>query len=86
MGDTRDTIPSCKCEWQSLTFLSVEAIDPSSPISRGSLLGDRTRMQRLAVHPRSFVRPSPAGGTLGGVARRTDEVVTLCEAVESKAP
>lgn len=60
--------------------LAVLSVDPSSPISRGSILGDKTRMERLAFEPRAFIRPSPAGGHLGGVARRTRETILLCEA------
>lgn len=60
--------------------VAVLAIDPSSAISGGSILGDRTRMGRLATHPNAFIRPSPAGSTLGGVARRTREASLLCEA------
>lgn len=60
--------------------VAVLAIDPSSALSGGSILGDKTRMPRLAADPRAFVRPSPAGGTLGGVARRTRETLLLCEA------
>jgi LAO/AO transport system kinase len=60
--------------------LAVLAIDPSSPRSRGSILGDKTRMEELSVHPRCFIRPSPSGLSLGGVARRTRECVLLCEA------
>lgn len=60
--------------------VAVLAIDPSSAISGGSILGDRTRMGRLATHPNAFIRPSPAGTTLGGVARRTREASLLCEA------
>ena len=60
--------------------VAVLAIDPSSSLSGGSILGDKTRMPRLAVEPRAFIRPSPAGGTLGGVARRTRETILLCEA------
>jgi LAO/AO transport system kinase len=56
------------------------AIDPSSSVSGGSILGDKTRMERLSVHPSAFVRPSPASGTLGGVAERTREVMLVCEA------
>ena len=54
--------------------LAVLAIDPSSERSKGSILGDKTRMERLAVHPRSFIRPSPSAGSLGGVARKTSMV------------
>ena len=60
--------------------LAVLAIDPSSERSKGSLLGDRTRMEQLSVHPKSFVRPSPSAGSLGGVARKTRETIVLCEA------
>lgn len=60
--------------------LAVLAVDPSSTISRGSILGDKTRMARLAVNDRAFIRQSPAGGHLGGVARRTRESILLCEA------
>lgn len=60
--------------------LAVLAIDPSSERSKGSILGDKTRMEELAVHPDSFIRPSPAAGSLGGVARKTRETIILCEA------
>jgi LAO/AO transport system kinase len=60
--------------------VAVLAIDPSSPKSGGSILGDKTRMERLSVHPQAFVRPTAAGGTLGGVARRTRETILLCAA------
>ena len=60
--------------------LAVLAIDPSSERSKGSILGDKTRMERLAVHPKSFIRPSPSAGSLGGVARKTRETIVLCEA------
>jgi len=60
--------------------LAVLAVDPSSSLSGGSILGDKTRMPELARHARAFVRPSPAGTTLGGVARRTRESIALCEA------
>jgi LAO/AO transport system kinase len=60
--------------------LAVLAIDPSSPQGGGSILGDKTRMPELAAHPRAFIRPSPAGGSLGGVARATREALLLCEA------
>ncbi|MBQ4005496.1 MAG: methylmalonyl Co-A mutase-associated GTPase MeaB [Muribaculaceae bacterium] len=60
--------------------LAVLAIDPSSERSRGSILGDKTRMEKLAVHPRAFIRPSPSAGSLGGVARKTRETIVLCEA------
>ena len=60
--------------------LAVLTVDPSSPISGGSILGDKTRMERLAAEPHAFIRPSPSGGHLGGVARRTRETILLCEA------
>jgi LAO/AO transport system kinase len=60
--------------------IAVLAVDPSSRRSGGSILGDKTRMQRLAQAPEAFVRPSPAGGTLGGVTRRTREAALVCEA------
>ncbi len=60
--------------------VAVLAVDPSSSRTGGSILGDKTRMGELARHPAAFVRPSPAGATLGGVARRTREATLLCEA------
>lgn len=60
--------------------LAVLAIDPSSERSKGSILGDKTRMEKLSVHPDSFIRPSPTAGSLGGVARKTRETILLCEA------
>lgn len=60
--------------------LAVLAIDPSSQKSGGSILGDKTRMENLAMHPQVFIRPSPAGNSLGGVARKTREAMLLCEA------
>lgn len=60
--------------------VAVLAIDPSSSRSGGSILGDKTRMERLSQHPKAFIRPSPTGGTLGGVGRRTRETLALCEA------
>ncbi len=60
--------------------LAVLAIDPSSERSKGSILGDKTRMEKLSVHPKAFIRPSPSAGSLGGVARKTRETVILCEA------
>jgi LAO/AO transport system kinase len=60
--------------------VAVLAVDPSSQRSGGSILGDKTRMQALAQAPEAFIRPSPAGGTLGGVARRTREAALACEA------
>lgn len=60
--------------------VAVLSIDPSSPISGGSILGDKTRMERLSQEDRAFIRPSPSRGHLGGVARRTRETMLLCEA------
>lgn len=60
--------------------VAVLAIDPSSKVSKGSILGDKTRMQELATSPHAFIRPSPAGQSLGGVARTTREAIILCEA------
>ena len=60
--------------------VAVLAIDPSSSLSGGSILGDKTRMERLARDQRAFIRPSPTGGVLGGVAGRTREAILLCEA------
>jgi LAO/AO transport system kinase len=60
--------------------VAVLAIDPTSRRSGGSILGDKTRMERLARDPSAFIRPSPSGGTLGGVARRTREAALVCEA------
>lgn len=60
--------------------VAVLAIDPSSTRSGGSILGDKTRMEKLAVNDMAFIRPSPSGGTLGGVARKTRETMLLCEA------
>jgi LAO/AO transport system kinase len=60
--------------------VAVLAVDPTSPITGGSILGDKTRMERLAREERAFIRPSPSGGSLGGVAHRTRESLLLCEA------
>jgi len=60
--------------------IAVLAIDPSSSRSGGSILGDKTRMERLAVDPNAFIRPSPSSGTLGGVGRKTRETMLVCEA------
>ncbi|MDE7151821.1 MAG: methylmalonyl Co-A mutase-associated GTPase MeaB [Candidatus Amulumruptor sp.] len=60
--------------------LAVLAIDPSSERTKGSILGDKTRMEKLSVHPGAFIRPSPSAGSLGGVARKTRETIVLCEA------
>ncbi|MBC8768972.1 methylmalonyl Co-A mutase-associated GTPase MeaB [Arenibacter sp. BSSL-BM3] len=60
--------------------VAVLAVDPSSSISKGSILGDKTRMQELVKDKNAFIRPSPTGHSLGGVARKTRETITLCEA------
>lgn len=60
--------------------VAVLAVDPTSSLSRGSILGDKTRMNELARDPNAFIRPSPSSGTLGGVAARTRETMLLCEA------
>jgi LAO/AO transport system kinase len=60
--------------------LAVLTVDPSSVQTSGSILGDKTRMEQLSIHPDAFIRPSPAAGTLGGVARKTRETIILCEA------
>ena len=60
--------------------VAVLAVDPSSQLSGGSILGDKTRMEELSRQPRAFIRPSPAGDTLGGVARKTRETMLVCEA------
>jgi LAO/AO transport system kinase len=60
--------------------LAVLSVDPSSPITHGSILGDKARMEKLSRLPNAFIRPSPSGCELGGVARRTRETIVLCEA------
>ena len=60
--------------------LAVLAVDPSSQVSGGSILGDKTRMEQISTHPNAFIRPSPSGDSLGGVARKTREAMILCEA------
>lgn len=60
--------------------VAVTAVDPSSSLSGGSILGDKTRMERLSADPGAFIRPSPSGGVLGGVARKTRETMVLFEA------
>jgi len=60
--------------------VAVLAVDPSSTRTGGSILGDKTRMPQLAVHPDAYVRPSPTSGTLGGVAKATRETIVLVEA------
>ncbi len=60
--------------------LAVLAVDPSSQLSKGSILGDKTRMEQLSIHPKAFIRPSPSSGSLGGVTRKTRESIIICEA------
>jgi LAO/AO transport system kinase len=60
--------------------VAVLTIDPSSTVSGGSILGDKTRMEKLSVHDRAYIRPSPSSGTLGGVAEKTREAMLVCEA------
>ncbi|MGA0333312.1 MAG: methylmalonyl Co-A mutase-associated GTPase MeaB, partial [Kiritimatiellia bacterium] len=60
--------------------VAVLAVDPSSTMSKGSILGDKTRMENLSRDPHAFIRPSPSGGTLGGVSRKTRETMLICEA------
>ncbi len=60
--------------------VAVLAVDPSSSLSGGSILGDKTRMEQLSVHDQAYIRPSPASGTLGGVAEKTREAMLVCEA------
>ncbi|RME72531.1 MAG: methylmalonyl Co-A mutase-associated GTPase MeaB [Verrucomicrobia bacterium] len=60
--------------------VAVLAVDPSSSLTGGSVLGDKTRMENLSRHPNAFIRPSPSGGTLGGVARKSRETMLACEA------
>ena len=60
--------------------VAVLAVDPSSTVSGGSILGDKTRMEHLSVHPKAYIRPSPSSGTLGGVAEKTRESMLVCEA------
>ncbi|MFP4476054.1 MAG: methylmalonyl Co-A mutase-associated GTPase MeaB [Desulfatibacillaceae bacterium] len=60
--------------------VAVLAVDPTSSVTRGSILGDKTRMAGLSRHPNAFIRPSPSGGVLGGVARKSRETMLVCEA------
>ncbi|MDR1788932.1 MAG: methylmalonyl Co-A mutase-associated GTPase MeaB [Opitutaceae bacterium] len=60
--------------------VAVLAVDPSSSVSRGSILGDKTRMEKLSRHPNAYIRPTPSGDALGGVARKTRETLLVCEA------
>jgi len=74
-------VESLGCHLTSLGHrVAVLAVDPSSSLSGGSILGDKTRMLRLSNDPSAFVRPSPTRGVLGGLARRTEEALLLCEA------
>ncbi|WP_312197972.1 methylmalonyl Co-A mutase-associated GTPase MeaB [Anaerospora hongkongensis] len=60
--------------------VAVLAVDPSSTVTKGSILGDKTRMEELSRNPRAFIRPSPSSGTLGGVTRKSRETMLICEA------
>ena len=60
--------------------VAVLAVDPSSSVTKGSILGDKTRMENLSREPNAFIRPSPSGGTLGGLTRKSRETLLLCEA------
>ncbi len=60
--------------------VAVLAVDPTSPITKGSILGDKTRMEKLSQQPNAFIRPTPSGGAMGGVGKRTRESIILCEA------
>jgi len=70
----------CKCAIDAGYRVAVLTVDPSSAISGGSILGDKTRMESLSRRPEAYIRPSPAGNTLGGVTRRSREALTICEA------
>ncbi|MDH4384244.1 MAG: methylmalonyl Co-A mutase-associated GTPase MeaB [Caulobacter sp.] len=75
------TIEAFGCNLTALGHqVAVLAVDPSSTRHGGSILGDKTRMERLASDPAAYIRPSPSGGELGGVARKTREAILLCEA------
>lgn len=69
-----------QCLLQKGHRVAVLAVDPSSTLSKGSILGDKTRMEKLSVSANAFIRPSPSGGNLGGVTPRTRESILLCEA------
>ena len=73
-----DTLGTLLCERGSK--VAVLAVDPSSTLTHGSILGDKTRMDRLSREPNAFIRPSPTGGTLGGVTRKSRETMLVCEA------
>jgi len=74
------THPLKKIKLRKAHNVAVLAVDPSSTRSGGSILADKTRMEKLSVEERAFIRPSPSGGTLGGVARKTRETMLVCEA------
>ncbi len=74
-----DSFGTFLCEEEN-EKVAVLAVDPSSTISGGSILGDKTRMERLSRLPGAFIRPSPTGGSLGGVTRKSRETIVLCEA------
>ncbi|MCP4113063.1 MAG: methylmalonyl Co-A mutase-associated GTPase MeaB [Desulfobacteraceae bacterium] len=76
----KKTHPLKKGELHNEHKIAVLAVDPSSTRSGGSILADKTRMEKLSVEERAFIRPSPSGGTLGGVARKTRETMLVCEA------
>ena len=73
-----EALGTCLCEQGHK--VAVLAVDPSSSVSKGSILGDKTRMENLSRQKNAFIRPSPSGGTLGGVARKSRETLLLCEA------
>ncbi len=74
-----DTLGNYLCEKEGKR-VAVLAVDPSSSVSGGSILGDKTRMEKLCRQPNAFIRPSPTGGSLGGVTRKSRETIVLCEA------
>lgn len=71
----------CIYDWFSILYYQIhtQAVDPSSTRTGGSILADKTRMSRLACDPLAYIRPSPSGGSLGGVTRNTHDAITLCE-------
>lgn len=75
-----DSIGTFLLDNKKVGKVAVLAVDPSSEVSGGSILGDKTRMSKLAMHPNAFIRPSPSRGTFGGIALTTNKVVRLCEA------
>ena len=74
-----ETYGSALLKSDETAHLAVLAVDPSSEVSKGSILGDKTRMTELGKHNRAFIRPSASGGNLGGIAKKTREVLLLCE-------